>query len=339
MAAICRHCSTPYRVDSGVDGFCCAGCREVYSLICEEGLGNYYRKQDRIAEPLKDRALLPVDHAAFKQTQSQIETMANPSAFDPEQSSHLDPNERPAADGPAQAAFTVSGMSCMGCVWLIERLAERQPGSVSAQVSLTRQTLEIIWLPGQFNLVSLAEELLRFGYRLDAKPLAADDRPRFSPLALRTLLSLVFTGNALLLAAYSEVAPTVALAELLSLACLCFTVLLGAAPFFQSVYRAAQIRRWHSDLVPTLLILAALIYLSYQLIFGQFSLNWSVFAACLLISVLVSARFFAANFFSMSRVRGRIANREKCASNLRASAPAAGTTPRSPTKPSATCVL
>ena len=325
MAAICRHCSTPYRVESGVDGFCCGGCRAVYHLICEEGFGDYYRQQDRMAEPLKDRALSPVDHAAFKETQRRIEVAATPAASPgksdafrrssrarqtpnirqahvgegvtpTKQTSHLDSNERPAADGPSQATFTVSGMSCMGCVWLIQRLAERQPGSTQAQASLTRQTLALSWLPGQFDLGSLAEELLRFGYRLDAKPLAADDRPRLSPLALRTLLTLVFTGNAFLLAAYSQVVPAAALADLLSLACLCFTVLLGAAPFFQSVYRAAQIHRWHSDLVPTLLILAALMVLGYVAISGQIPLSWAAFATCLLILVLLSARLLAAKF-------------------------------------------
>ncbi|NBB80300.1 MAG: hypothetical protein GVY36_12800 [Verrucomicrobia bacterium] len=273
MAHLCRHCSTPFSEDSGVDGFCCGGCREVYHLIREEGLGDYYRKQDRMAEPLKDRVLSPVDHVALLETQRRIE----------------------ASDGPARATFNVSGMSCMGCVWLIERLAERQMGSVQRQVSLTRQTLALTWSPGQFDLGSLAEELRRFGYRLDARPLPVSERPRLSPLALRTLLALVFTGNALLIAVYSEVAPTAALAELLSLACLCFTALLGAAPFFQSVYRAAQIRRWHSDLIPALCIVTALVFLTVRSIAGDLPPSWAAFAACLIITILVSARFVSAH--------------------------------------------
>lgn len=278
MSAICRHCSTPYRVEAGVDGFCCGGCREVHALICREGLGDYYRKQDRIAEPLKDRALSAVDHVAFQRIQNRIE----------------------AGDGPAHAAFSVSGMSCMGCVWLIERLTERQARDVHTQISLTRQTLALAWSPGQFDLGSLAGELLRFGYRLDPKPLPVDQRPRLSPLALRTLLSLVFTANALLLATYSEVATTASLADLLALACLGFTALLGAAPFFLSVYRAAQIRRWHSDLIPVLLILIALIFLTYSIVTGGLSPSWAAFASCLFITILVSARLFTARFAGRS---------------------------------------
>jgi Cu2+-exporting ATPase len=275
MAAICRHCSTPYRSDSGVDGFCCAGCREVHALICQEGLGDYYREQDRVATPLKDRAPAVVDAARFQEAQSKIEAMSD----------------------PAQARFPVSGMSCMGCVWLVGRLAQRQPGCSQARVSLTEQSVELTWSPkAQFDLSALAEELRRFGYSLEARPKSPGRAFGLSALALRSTLSLVFTGNALLLAAYSEWVRASSLVDLLSLACLCFTVLLGALPFFQAVLRAAQIRRWHSDTVPSLGILFALLYLGYGTAFKQLPLSWAVSAACLFISALVSARFLANRF-------------------------------------------
>lgn len=271
MSSICRHCSTPYRVDSGVDGFCCSGCREVHALICQEGLGDYYRKQDRVAEPLKDRPLSAVDHAALEKNQNSVES----------------------AIRPARAVFRVSGMSCMGCVWLIERLVERQAGSVQMDVSLTRQSLDLSWSPESFDLCALAEELLRFGYRLDAEPLPLDRAARWSPLTIRAVLSLVFTGNALLLATYSHVADAAMLTTLLSLACLLFTCLLGAAPFFQSAYHAAQIRRWHSDAFPSLMIFLGLTYLAYRVSAGESSVGLAAFAGSLLVSVFILARLLS----------------------------------------------
>lgn len=272
MAQICRHCSTPYRKGSGVDGFCCGGCREVHALICEEGLQDYYREQDRMAEPLKDRALSEVDQAACDQVQRQIE----------------------AAEGNNRAVFSVSGMSCMGCVWLIEKLAQRQAGVMRAQVSLSGQLLDVSWSPDRFELGALAEELLRFGYRLDPKPQPLERGRRLSPLAWRCLLSLVFTANALLLAVFSEVAGAFPLVDLLSLACLCFTCLLGGTPYFLSAFRAARIRRWHSDAWLALLIGIVLAYGGYLVAVGVFSVAWAALAGSVFVSSLIAARFLAA---------------------------------------------
>jgi Cu2+-exporting ATPase len=240
----------------------------VHALICQEGLGDFYRKQDRVAEPLKDRALSAVDHVALEKTQNSVES----------------------ANRSARAVFRVSGMSCMGCVWLIERLAERQAGIIQVEVSLTLQSLDLTWSPKCFDLCALAEELLRFGYRLDAEPLPLDRATRWSPLTIRAVLSLIFTGNALLLVAYSRVADSAILTALLSLACLSFTCLLGAAPFFQSVYHAAQIRRWHSDALPALMIFLGLAYFAYRVSAGEFSVGLAAFAGSLLVSVFILAR-------------------------------------------------
>ncbi|TVP79521.1 MAG: hypothetical protein EA353_05980 [Puniceicoccaceae bacterium] len=269
MPLICRHCSTAYSADSGVEGFCCAGCREVHALICREGLDDYYRQQDRVAEPLKDRRLSAPDALAYQQAQDQLERQA---------------------DAP-QGSFTVSGISCMGCVWLIRQLAQRQAGITGVEVSLSGQWLQLAWIRGSFDLAGFSQELLRFGYRLDAKPRQVVDQPRLSPLALRVLLSIIFTGNALLLAGLAKFAQVAALADLLSLACLGFTLLLGGAPFFHSVYRASQIRRWHSDWVPCLMIVVALIVFFTWGLASGIGLSWAAFASSLTVSFLVVGRW------------------------------------------------
>ena len=38
MTDRCKHCATPYTESSGVDGFCCPGCQQVYLLIQQEDL-------------------------------------------------------------------------------------------------------------------------------------------------------------------------------------------------------------------------------------------------------------------------------------------------------------
>jgi cation transport ATPase len=106
---------------------------------------------------------------------------------------------------------------------------------------------------------------------------------------------LIFTSNALLLAAFSEYViredDFMTLLHLLSLACLCFTLLLGAAPFFLSAYRAAKIRRLHTDWLPVAMIVVSFGYLGFVSTVG-FSLV--VFFISGLVSVLLTARWLGA---------------------------------------------
>ncbi|WPJ94774.1 heavy metal translocating P-type ATPase metal-binding domain-containing protein [Coraliomargarita algicola] len=277
MTTRCKHCATPFAESSGVDGFCCAGCRQVYQLIQQEGLGDYYRKQDRVAQPLKDRVLTDVDVQALRRSQSELESSAE----------------------SVRAVFEVEGMSCMGCAWLIERLACNQASCSQAVASLSQHTLTLEWRRADFDLSALGSELFKFGYRMSSTPMAPAASSRLSPLALRFLLTLVFTVNAAILAAYQQFATSAvgeggALLGLLSLICLCFTLLLGAAPFFLSSYRAIQIRRWHSDWVPVAMILALSALVAYQCIFSVLVLSLGCFWIASLVCVLIGARWLGA---------------------------------------------
>ena len=289
----CQHCATPYAEGTGVDGFCCAGCRQVYALIQDEGLEDFYRWQDRAAQPLKDRALAEVDAATFRLVQQQVEQQ-NEHPKGVAEGAAEDTAEA-AAEAAAQASFHVEGMSCMGCAWLIERLCANQPGLLPAEASLSTYSLRLQWRGSEFDLAALASELLRFGYRLDAKPVNEFEAARVSPLALRLILTALFAGNALLLAAYQGLVASgdgiESLVGLLSLGCLSFSLILGGAPFFMSGYRAAQIRRWHSDWLAVALIgLFGLFAFSLGLIYGAALTSWFVL-------LLIFARWLATSQF------------------------------------------
>ncbi len=270
MTHRCQHCATPYAEGSGVDGFCCAGCQQVYMLIQSEGWEDYYRWQDRVAQPLKDRSLAEVDAAALRSAQVEVEQGGE----------------------VGLAVFKVEGMSCMGCAWLIERLCANQAGLSEAEASLSRYSLRLQWRSAEFDLAALASELLRFGYRLDSKPRSDREVARISSLASRLLLTTVFVGNAFLLAAYQQFVDSGVgsgnVVGLLSLVCLCFTLMLGSAPFIMSVYRAMQIRRWHSDWFAVALIVAFGFYAF------RFGLSMGAFLESLFVLVLISARWVRA---------------------------------------------
>ena len=274
MLNLCRHCATAYIQDSGVGEFCCSGCQQVYLLIKDGGLGDFYRLQDRASLPVKDRRLDDIDIDALRAAQRRVESSGGESV---------------------EVVFEIQGMSCVACAWLSERLAKNQTGLIEATASLSRHTLTLDWKRGAFDLSELGLELFKFGYHLRSTPKDPRSEPRISPLFLRLLLSLVFTSNALLLAAFSEYVirkdEFVTLLHLLSMACLCFTLLLGAAPFFLSAYRAAKIRRLHSDWLPVAMIIASIGYFSFVDSVG-FSL--AVFLLSGLVCVLITARWLGA---------------------------------------------
>lgn len=272
MSHVCKHCASPYDPKHSVGEFCCAGCQQVYTLIQEEGFNEYYQWQDRSAEPLKDRELSDLDWEVFQSIQVSVE-----------------------GEGAlAQLSLRLEGMSCMGCVWLVERLARKSKGLHQVEVSLSRHLITLQWRPGAgFDLAKLGQELLRFGYRLGADPMKAEHF--ISPLTLRCVLTSLFTGNALLLALFDQLVGALdsggGMVDLLSLLCLVFSLLLGASPFVVSAVRSVQIRRWHSDWVPSCLLICGLIFVLSQMLLAGLSLSWAAFLECLLVWILVSARW------------------------------------------------
>ena len=106
MQNLCRHCATAYTPDSGVDEFCCSGCQQVYLLIKDGGMGDFYRLQDRASPPIKNRRLNDIDIDALIVAQRAVEAGGGESL---------------------KAVFEIHGMSCVACACTVE-LAEGVAG-------------------------------------------------------------------------------------------------------------------------------------------------------------------------------------------------------------------
>ena len=272
----CQHCGTRYRQGQGDGDFCCAGCHQVYQLIQSGGFEEYYRQQDRVGRPVGTRALHNPDLVSIQQLQSAAEAAAAP-------------------DG--EAVLRIQGMSCMGCAWLIEQLCQRHRGLVLARVALDASLLRLRWqLSGSFDLTELAEELHQFGYRIMGD--AATAGPRVSPLALRMVLSLVFSFNGwlLVLAAGAGLGGVAVgpLYDILIVVCLFFSCFIGGSVFFKPAWGAAQLSRWHSDAGPALLLIASLLAALISLLFTGFGPLWAALYFSLL-PALVFARWVTQN--------------------------------------------
>lgn len=142
--AECHHCHLPFRPTAQRPHFCCSGCQFVFRLINEKGLEKYYDLQEGQAQPVKPTVFQPRDYDWLQRLVTEAE-------------------ER--SDTPS-LALDLQGISCIGCVWLIEQLFERREGAVAIQINSALGQARIQWVRGDFDPVAFARELQSFGYLL-----------------------------------------------------------------------------------------------------------------------------------------------------------------------------
>jgi Cu2+-exporting ATPase len=122
--AACYHCGEPAldgaRWQATIGGeartMCCPGCAAAAQAIADAGLGAYYDSRSAFAPPLSaaatdDPALRLVDEMAFG----------------------------------GDAVFSVEGMRCAACVWLIERRVAALPGVASSVLNVATERLHVRW--------------------------------------------------------------------------------------------------------------------------------------------------------------------------------------------------
>lgn len=141
----CKHCGSPFSPSNQQEEFCCHGCDFVHHMIAEQQLGHYYDlRRDTLATPVKSRPFEQHDFSWFEPLQLHSETAA--------------------AGGIAQADVALDGISCVGCVWLIETLFLRHDGAIRAAANPAQSTLHLEWLAGNCNMPAFFAEMTRFGY-------------------------------------------------------------------------------------------------------------------------------------------------------------------------------
>jgi heavy metal translocating P-type ATPase len=137
----CLHCAEILLPDQS--GFCCAGCEAVYRLLHARGLQKFYDLREGRPGPKPipvsggaSRPYAAWDLPTFRQT------YAPQNVF----KAHL------------------SGIHCLGCLWLVENLSTQVPGLNWARLDLGRSVATFALTP-ELSLEKLAMELVAFGYR------------------------------------------------------------------------------------------------------------------------------------------------------------------------------
>lgn len=174
----CLHCGTPFRPTWEDDQFCCSGCEFVHHLIRDSGLDKFYELRGRgRATPVKPLVFRRRDWSWLQSIVREAESAAG--------------------DGAASGEVELQGISCIGCVWLVERVAARAPGLLEARVHPALGRLRMRWSPGAFDAEALAGELQSFGYLLGPVRAGSAMR-RAGGLGLRLGLCGAFALNTML---------------------------------------------------------------------------------------------------------------------------------------------
>ncbi|HSH10014.1 MAG TPA: heavy metal translocating P-type ATPase metal-binding domain-containing protein, partial [Oceanipulchritudo sp.] len=201
----CIHCGTPFSIAARKESeFCCNGCEYVYRLIRQSGLEHYYDLRDKRINPVQPGALQPRDYAWLEKRAAACEA-ASPKL--------------------AEMILDLEGISCVGCVWLIEKVFRDHPGAVRLEINTQYGQVRMQWRPGVFRVVDFAREIQQFGYVFGPP----GERPQEESRRLvgKIGLSGAFALNAMLftLPRYLGMEPSFSLAPLFELLSLLFATL------------------------------------------------------------------------------------------------------------------
>ncbi len=226
----CLHCGAPLKTDAAREsGFCCSGCTYVHRLVHEQGLEGYYKIRDSVVAPVDQTVFQPRDFTWLAELQRHAEIAPAP-----------------------ELTLEVQGISCAGCVWLIEKIFHKHAGALFIETDAQLGRMRFRWERGQFDATEFARALQSFNY-LIGPPGEEPAVPESKFLIRRIGLCAAFAMNIMLFAlpAYFGMERTFAYAGLfdtLAMACATLSVLAGGTYFISRAARALRDRVMHIDL-------------------------------------------------------------------------------------------
>jgi Cu2+-exporting ATPase len=229
----CTHCGTPF-TPRAQETFCCHGCEYVAQILSDNDLTRFYElKGDTALPPVGSKAFTEAEVAPLIAQVQRIEATT----------------EKPVA----QTRFSIEGISCIGCVWLIEAIFKRQAGTARIRIDPQTSAVEMHWQRGHFDIAAFAQEVQKIGYRLSLYSEDPKAKSGSRQITHRLGLCGFFLLNTMLftLPAYLGMGGEFFLAPLFQLLGATFATLslfIGGGYFIQRAWQAARNRVLHIDL-------------------------------------------------------------------------------------------
>jgi Cu2+-exporting ATPase len=230
----CDHCGTPFSAGREDERFCCRGCEFVYELIQDEGLEKFYDlRQDTPVRPARSLPFEAHDYGWLATLVAAAEAGV-------------------AAGDPVEADLALEGLSCVGCVWLVEKVFLRSRGALEAAAHPATGHLRLRWASGECDLVGFARELASFGYALSARRVGgAPSEARGLGGRLGLCGAFAMNAMAFTLPSYLGMPGDFAFARIFHLVTFLsatLAMLVGGSYFIQRAWRAARAGIVHIDL-------------------------------------------------------------------------------------------
>ncbi|MFU8847548.1 MAG: heavy metal translocating P-type ATPase [Opitutales bacterium] len=231
--ATCAHCGTPF-TPKEEEAYCCHGCHYVAQLLEDNDLTRFYElKGSKAVPPVGSKAFREVETATLEAVLREAEARS----------------EKPVVS----AKFGVEGLSCIGCVWLIEAIFKRQEGAANARIDARSGEVELSWQRGHFDLAEFARVVQQIGYKLTLYRKDASGPRESRQITYRIGLCGFFLLNTMLftLPGYLGMGGEFFLAPLFNMLGALFATLslaVGGSYFIQRAWQAARNHVLHIDL-------------------------------------------------------------------------------------------
>ncbi len=230
----CTHCGTPFSAVDPQEQFCCRGCEFVHELIQNEGLDRFYDL--RSSSTVRPARSVPFEAHDFSWLENQV----------------LEMEAKSKPGDELEGDFSLEGISCVGCVWLVEKIYLRHAGALEAVAHPATGDLRLRWVAGALDLTAVARELASFGYMLTAfRKNASQGETR--QLGIRLGLCGAFAMNAMVFTLPRYVGmPTdfsfAPIFQLIAFLSAMLAMLVGGSYFIRRAWNAARSRTPHIDM-------------------------------------------------------------------------------------------
>ncbi|MGB6219605.1 heavy metal translocating P-type ATPase [Haloferula sp.] len=244
--ATCEHCGTAFSASEETEKYCCKGCEFVAEMIRDSGFDRFYDlKQGLATAPVRSRPFEEHDFSWAEPLITKGEEVAE------------------AKGGSASMDCSLEGISCVGCVWLVEKLFEKHPGAIRAAAHPASGRLHLEWQSGHCDLPEFLQELTRFGYVAGPQNRGAPDHER-RRLTARLGLCGAFALNAMgfTLPTYlgmPEDFEFAGLFRLIAFLSATLAMLVGGGYFIERAWRSLRAGTLHIDLPIALGLISAYI--------------------------------------------------------------------------------
>lgn len=231
---MCPHCNNPAPEGAASAPYCCFGCQAAHTLVSAAGLERFYE-------------LRGAERLAAIGARGEGQAKAPRLWLAP-----LIAQAEAAAGELVHLVLDIQGLSCVACVWLLERLFLQKPGAVSLTINSGVGRMELSYRRGNSPIEAFLDDAEALGYR--AGPARKQGDAGLDDLLLRFGLCAALAMNSMIFAFAQYFGLTAEGDGLLFrlfaaggfvLATGC--VLLGGTVFFRSAISAVRSRVLHMD--------------------------------------------------------------------------------------------